>query len=525
MAFPVIRPYALFTDRNGDPLDGGYIYIGEANQNPQTNPITIYWDEAATIPASQPLRTSGGYIYRNGTPANIFVSDAYSIVIRDRDETLVYSSLLEVGETQGGTQNDWGTTTGSSTVYTAGFTPALSAYIDRQFFHGLVDEANGANPTINFDGRGAKKIYMTVNGVPVQIPAGSWQAGQGLILRYDASLDSANGGFLWMNPVGSIPSNLPLAIDYTTPSKRLKLNLSGFTGATDRTAVPPNYDFTFMSQTKGADVASAATTVLNTTDGDLVDITGTTGITAITLNEGWTRTVRFTGALILTNGASLVLPGGANITTVAGDYAVFRGYAGGVVRCTSYTRSGVSPPPFLPAQFLAKKTLSGTGIQFTTEIDWTAFDYYDFVIVNAIPATNGAGFDVNLSENAGSSYIAGTSVSYMVQALDSGGTGRNRTGSGTNTFGFPEIAARGISNSAANNGLSATVRVWAPSTSVRKQMSLSGMTYFPGSTENNAGGVGSALVVSTAPVNGIRFQASSGNWTSGTISVFGYKTS
>lgn len=93
----------------------------------------------------------------------------------------------------------------------------------------------------------------------------------------------------------------------------------------------------------GADVASAATTNLETATGDLVDVTGTTTITAITLNDGHERTVRFTGVLTLTNGASLVLPGGANITTAAGDFAVFRGYAAGVVRCVEYNKIAGRP--------------------------------------------------------------------------------------------------------------------------------------------------------------------------------------
>lgn len=93
----------------------------------------------------------------------------------------------------------------------------------------------------------------------------------------------------------------------------------------------------------GADVASAGTIDLDAATGDLVDVTGTTTITAITLAEGRTRTVRFTGALTLTHGASLVLPGSANITTAAGDFAIFRGYASSVVRCVMYsplTRTG-----------------------------------------------------------------------------------------------------------------------------------------------------------------------------------------
>lgn len=89
----------------------------------------------------------------------------------------------------------------------------------------------------------------------------------------------------------------------------------------------------------GADIASAGTINLETATGDLVDVTGVTTITAITLNDGHERTVRFTGILTLTNGASLVLPGAANITTAAGDFAVFRGYAASVVRCVSYDRA------------------------------------------------------------------------------------------------------------------------------------------------------------------------------------------
>lgn len=90
----------------------------------------------------------------------------------------------------------------------------------------------------------------------------------------------------------------------------------------------------------GSDVASASTLNLDTSTGDLVDVTGTTTITAITLAEGAVKTVRFTGALTLTHGSSLVLPGSANITTVAGDYAIFRGYASSVVRCIMFSPAG-----------------------------------------------------------------------------------------------------------------------------------------------------------------------------------------
>lgn len=98
-----------------------------------------------------------------------------------------------------------------------------------------------------------------------------------------------------------------------------------------------------INEAQATDIASAATIDLDSATGNLVDVTGTTTITAITLSQGLERVVRFTGALTLTNGASLVLPGAANITTAAGDFAVFRGYASGVVRCVVYQKSAVAP--------------------------------------------------------------------------------------------------------------------------------------------------------------------------------------
>lgn len=91
-ALSVQVPYPVFYDRDGQPLDNGRIYIGDANQDPITNPLATYYDEALTIPASQPLITSGGYIYRNGTPAQIYVDAInFSILVNDNKDLLVYS--------------------------------------------------------------------------------------------------------------------------------------------------------------------------------------------------------------------------------------------------------------------------------------------------------------------------------------------------------------------------------------------------------------------------------------------------
>ena len=106
-----------------------------------------------------------------------------------------------------------------------------------------------------------------------------------------------------------------------------------------------------INEAQGANIASAATIDLDSATGNLVDVTGTTTITGVTLTQGREAVVRFTGTLTLTHSANLVLPGAANIVTAAGDFAVLRGYSAGIVRCVVYTRTSgqvLVPSPEFP---------------------------------------------------------------------------------------------------------------------------------------------------------------------------------
>jgi hypothetical protein len=71
------------------------------------------------------------------------------------------------------------------------------------------------------------------------------------------------------------------------------------------------------------DLASAGTTDIGAQTSPVVRITGTTTITSFGTNYAGPRFLVFGGALTLThNATSLILPGGANITTAAGDAAI-----------------------------------------------------------------------------------------------------------------------------------------------------------------------------------------------------------
>ena len=95
-----------------------------------------------------------------------------------------------------------------------------------------------------------------------------------------------------------------------------------------------------ISWSKGSDVASANGLTLGT-DGNYFDITGTTTITSIgSLGIGTVVLLHFDGILTLTHQATdLILPGAANITTAAGDEAMFVEYATGDWRCVAYTKA------------------------------------------------------------------------------------------------------------------------------------------------------------------------------------------
>jgi hypothetical protein len=94
MSSSIVSPFPFFTDTTGSALEGGYIYLGQSNLNPETAPVNVFWDAALTIPAGQPIRTVGGYPSRAGTPSRMYVAtDTYSITVRNKNRALVFSAF------------------------------------------------------------------------------------------------------------------------------------------------------------------------------------------------------------------------------------------------------------------------------------------------------------------------------------------------------------------------------------------------------------------------------------------------
>lgn len=111
-AFSVTEPFPTFHDRSGQPLDAGYIYIGQAGLPALALEIPVYIDAALTIPIAQPVRTLNGFPSNGGTACSLYVdADDFSITVNQSDNTLVFSSLnatvrLPLGATTGSISAD-----------------------------------------------------------------------------------------------------------------------------------------------------------------------------------------------------------------------------------------------------------------------------------------------------------------------------------------------------------------------------------------------------------------------------------
>jgi hypothetical protein len=130
---------------------------------------------------------------------------------------------------------------------------------------------------------------------------------------------------------------------------------------------------------KGADIVAASTTDVGAVAGWMHDITGTTTITSLgTVSAGITKILKFEGVLTLThNATSLILPGGANITTANGDIGIFISEGSGNWRCVNYTKIGTAP-----AAISAAQTFLGSDVNLNNTAS-----YFDVVNTGSIGAS------------------------------------------------------------------------------------------------------------------------------------------
>jgi hypothetical protein len=131
----------------------------------------------------------------------------------------------------------------------------------------------------------------------------------------------------WQNLINDVAAALTqsLSADGQTPiTGNLNAGNNKITGLAAGSATGDSLRWEqLFSQGQPANLASAATTDIGAQNTVLLNITGTTTITSFGTNYNGPRYLRFDGVQTLThNATTLILPGGANITTAAGDSAI-----------------------------------------------------------------------------------------------------------------------------------------------------------------------------------------------------------
>lgn len=191
-----------------------------------------------------------------------------------------------------------------------------------------------------------------------------------------------------------------------------------------------------FDQTRGDDIAAAATIDLNATTGKLFTLTGNTGISTVTLDDGQERVALVTGTPTITVGSNLIgNGGGSNVTLAAGDMLVFRGFASGVVRFSVMRASGktVVGPDALPGYMLKNVT------RYTSSQTYTPTAGTRAIYVVAVGGGGGGGgaASVDFSNGGGGgsgraayAFTASVAATYAISIGAAGAAGSNGGGGG-----------------------------------------------------------------------------------------------
>ena len=164
-------------------------------------------------------------------------------------------------------------------------------------------------------------------------------------------------------------------------------------------------------------IASAATTDIGAANTTFLNVTGTTGITSFGTNYNGPRYLRFSGAVLLTNSASLALPQAANYTTTAGDVLIVYPIAGPAWRVAA-----ILGPASIGAQLAAAIAFTGGTISGTTQSGntHTATEIYTGYTETVNDLGTGAAFSPSYSNGAVQKLLTNANTTITLPAAAAG---------------------------------------------------------------------------------------------------------
>jgi hypothetical protein len=173
-----------------------------------------------------------------------------------------------------------------------------------------------------------------------------------------------------------------------------------------------------QKESKGANIACAATIDLTAATGNLVHITGSTGpITDITIASGAEYSVVWDSTpTIMHNASKIILPGGADITVAAGDQWDIRGDGTNVAR-VKITRADGRPVRIAAYELVATITpTAAANIDFLTTFSATYDDY--MIVANGLTISGAGG--QNLAIRLANGGAPDSASNYWINAISSG---------------------------------------------------------------------------------------------------------
>lgn len=210
------------------------------------------------------------------------------------------------------------------------------------------------------------------------------------------------------SPIGSVTPAFPGSFYYDTTQNTFYVAFG-----------PTNTDWVPFFD-KGANMVSATLVDLSQATGDYIEITGTTTITAFGIAKaGVRKLLRFQSSLTIAhNSASLIIPGGQNITAAAGSIVQVLSLGSGNWAVTTVSEFGVN------ASFLAAGTVADARLP-TTMASKT-------LTAATISSGSISGVDLQLRTFTVATLPSAATVGRIIYVSDGTGNNRVATSNGTN---------------------------------------------------------------------------------------------
>lgn len=247
-----------------------------------------------------------------------------------------------------------------------------------------------------------------------------------------------------------------------------------------------------------ADLASATTTDIGSVTSQNVRITGTNAIASLGMAAAGTfRRVRFTASLrLIRDASSLILPGAADIVTVAGDVAEFISEGSGNWRCVDYQYAEGS------SGFRHIATIDITSSTASMDVAIPSWARQIRITGYGVPETLGASI---LLRMAVSGVINSTAGAYLLQFGRADGATLDGARDTTSQTGFTLLAG---SNNGPNGG--GTFNMLLSKVNQPRHTYASNRNAYLSPGGNIQDFSSSGIFISTSQISGIRLLASAG---------------